>query len=276
MTLARIEARFKNLAETQRTALVGFLTTGDPSVEDSYQCAKALLEAGVDVLELGVPFSDPTADGPVIAAASYRAIQNGGSLKAALDVARRLRADFDAPIVLFTYYNPIVAFGEQALPGALVDAGVDAVLVVDLPPEEAPLLRQGLRERDLGVVPLLTPTSGSVREQAVLADARGFIYYVSVTGVTGAVDAKAQVASENPLRAAGQAANALSARAGMPVVVGFGIDSPAKAREVAEQGVAGVVVGTAIVKLIAEPGSSEERRKRVFDFASQLRQAIDA
>lgn len=276
MTLGRIEARFQHLAETKRTALVGFLTTGDPSVEDSYVCAKALLEAGVDVLELGVPFSDPTADGPVIAAASYRAIQNGGSLKAALEVARRLRGEFDAPIVLFTYYNPIVAFGEAELPGALVDSGVDAVLVVDLPPEEAPVLRQGLRERDLGVVPLLTPTSGSARERAVLADARGFIYYVSVTGVTGAVDAKAQLASDNPLRAAGQAANALSERAKMPVVVGFGIDSAAKAREVAEQGVAGVVVGTAIVKLVAQAGSTEERRKRVFDFASELRNALDA
>ncbi|MCA9632470.1 MAG: tryptophan synthase subunit alpha [Myxococcales bacterium] len=276
MTLARIDARFKNLAENRRTALVGFLTTGDPSVEESYLCARAILEAGADVLELGVPFSDPTADGPVIAAASYRAIQQGGSLRAALEVARRLRADFDAPIVLFTYYNPIVAFGEKALPQALVDAGVDAVLVVDLPPEEAPTLRQGLRELELGVVPLLTPTSGSARERAVLGDARGFIYYVSVTGVTGAVEARAQAAKDNPLRAAGQAAKALGERAGMPVVVGFGIDSAAKAREVAEQGVAGVVVGTAIVKLIARPGTSEERRRRVFDFVSELRSAIDA
>ncbi len=276
MTLARIEGRFKSLAETQRTALVGFLTTGDPSVEDSYRCARAILEAGADVLELGVPFSDPTADGPVIAAASYRAIQSGGSLKAALELAKRLRADFDTPIVLFTYYNPIVAFGEAELPGALVDAGIDAVLVVDLPPEEAPLLRQGLRELDLGVVPLLTPTSGSAREKAVLADARGFIYYVSVTGVTGAVDAKAQAASDNPLRAAGQAAKALAERAGMPVVVGFGIDSPAKAREVADQGVAGVVVGTAIVKAIAADGSPEQRSQRVHAFVKELREALDA
>lgn len=277
MTLERTDACFATLKASGRTALVGFLTTGDPSVEDSLACARAMLRAGVDVLELGVPFSDPTADGPVIAAASYRAIQSGGSLRAALEVARRLRAEFDAPIVLFTYFNPVVAFGEAALPSALNEAGVDGLLVVDLPPEEGAQLRAGMRDQNLGIVPLVTPMSGAARERAIVqaAGARGFIYYVSVTGVTGAVDVAAQ-GSADPLVAAGDAARALAERAGLPVVVGFGIDSPAKARTVADQGVAGVVVGTALVKAIAEPGDTASRVARVSALVSGLRSALDA
>jgi len=277
VSLERIAACFAALKASRRTALVGFLTIGDPSVEDSYACAQAMLRAGVDVLELGVPFSDPTADGPVIAAASYRAIQRGGSLRAALGVAGRLRAESEAPIVLFTYYNPVVAFGEARLPSALAEAGVDALLVVDLPPEEGAALRAGMRARDLGMVPLITPTSGAAREQAILeaAGARGFIYYVSVTGVTGAVDVDAQGAGD-PLARAGAAAQALSVRAGLPVVVGFGIDTPAKARLVADQGVAGVVVGTALVNAIAEPGDSASRVERVSALVGGLRSALDA
>ncbi len=132
-----------------------------------------------------MPFSDPTADGPVIAAAAYRAIQRGGSLTAALEVARRVRAESDAPLILFTYYNPIVAFGEDKLPAAAREAGVDGVLLVDLPPEEGRLLREGCAKERLAVIPLVAPTTGREREPKVLASASGFVYYVSVTGVTG-------------------------------------------------------------------------------------------
>ncbi len=268
MTVERLTQLFAERRRDGRTVLVVYLCVGDPSVEDSRACALAALEAGADALELGVPYSDPTADGPVIAAASYRAIQNGGSMKSALDVARAVRASSDAPIVLFGYYNPIMAHGDDVLPADAAAAGVDALLIVDLPPEEGRSLRDAAEAARLAVVPLLAPTSDADRERAVLARASGFVYYVSMTGVTGAGHA--------PLEEAGRSATRLRVRAGLPVVVGFGIDSPQKARAVADQGVDGVVVGTAIVRAMAEQETTPERVRAVGDLVRSLRLALDA
>jgi tryptophan synthase alpha chain len=265
---SRIDACFAARKREGRTVLVGFLVVGDPSVEDTTACALAALRAGADVLELGVPFSDPTADGPVIAAAAYRAIQRGGSLRAALDVARRVRAESDAPLVLFTYYNPIVAFGIDALPKAAAEAGVDGFLVVDLPPEEGAELRAGAKRAGLSMIPLIAPTTGREREPKVLAGASGFAYYVSVTGVTGTRAA--------PLADAGRDAAALRARAGLPVVVGFGVRTPEQAREVASAGVDGVVVGTEIVRVIADAPDTRAREQAVADLIGRLRRGLDA
>ncbi len=267
MTVERIERCFAAL-KGKRPALVAYLCVGDPNVEESLAAARAALEAGADILELGVPFSDPTADGPVIAAASYRAIHHGGSLRAALEVARQLREDgSDAPFVLFSYYNPLFVFGETTLPKAAADAGIDAVLVVDLPPEEGATFRECADDAGLAVIPLIAPTSGEDRERAALERARGFVYYVSVTGVTGS--------GEAPLAAAGQAAASLAKRAGLPVAVGFGIDSPEKARLVADQGADAVVVGTALVRKIAAAATREQRVTDVKAFVAALRGAID-
>jgi tryptophan synthase alpha chain len=268
MNESRIQKRFAELKEQRRTALVAYLTVGDPSVEDSLACALAAADAGADMLEIGVPFSDPTADGPVIAAASYRAIHNGGSLRAALSVAERVRQRHSLPLILFSYYNPLVAFGERELPVAATRAGCDGLLVVDLPPEEGATLRDAADEHGLAIIPLVAPTSDRERERAVLERARGFIYYVSLTGVTGSGSA--------PLAEAGQRAAELRQRAGLPVVVGFGIDSPEKARQVAAQGVDGVVVGTAIVKAIAAQSDTASRVRAVRDLVSGLRRGLDA
>jgi tryptophan synthase alpha chain len=246
---------------------VAYLTIGDPSVEDSLECARAAVRAGADILELGVPFSDPTADGPVIAAASYRAIQQGGSLRAALKVAEQLRRESDTPLVLFSYYNPIVALGEERTVTEAVRVGADALLIVDLPPEEGAVLRAAAERHAIAIVPLLAPTSDAEREARALARARGFIYYVSLTGVTGAASA--------PLAEAGARAAALRSRSRLPVVVGFGIDSPEKAKSVAAEGVDGVVVGTAIVKAIAAAGSTRERSQAVYDLVASLRAGLD-
>ncbi|MBX3181272.1 MAG: tryptophan synthase subunit alpha [Polyangiaceae bacterium] len=279
MTRARLEQTFARLAEARRAALVAFLTTGDPSVAESADAARALLRGGVDILELGVPFSDPTADGPTIAEASARAIQRGGSLRATLGVAQALRAEFEAPIVLFTYYNPILAFGEQAFVEAAAAAGVDAVLIVDLPPEEGAGLRAALAQAELCVVPLLTPVSDSARECAALQGARGFVYYVSVTGVTGSAAQApgAEHESSDMLShhaAAGRAARALAERSGLPVVVGFGIDSVAKARAVVEAGASGVVVGSQLVRLIAEEPHAAAREAKLSAWARELRAVL--
>ena len=267
MSLERIERCFAAL-KGKRPALVAYLCVGDPNVEESLAAARAALEGGADILELGVPFSDPTADGPVIAAASYRAIRHGGSLRAALEVARQLRADgTEAPFILFSYYNPLFTYGESELPEAAVKAGVDGMLVVDLPPEEGETIRAAADEAGLAVIPLIAPTSGADRERAALKRAKGFVYYVSVTGVTGS--------GEAPLAVAGQAAASLAKRAGLPVAVGFGIDSPEKVRLVADQGVDAVVVGTALVRKIADATTHEQRVSDVKEFVGALRAAIE-
>jgi tryptophan synthase alpha chain len=266
MTVERIDRTFEKLAAEGRTALVAYFTVGYPTVEDSYQGALTALESGADLLELGVPFSDPTADGPVIAKAMYEAIGTGGSLRAALEVARRLREKSDKPIVLFTYYNPIVAFGDAKLPAAARDVGIDGLLVVDLPPEEGAELRAAATAEGLALVPLVAPTSGPEREERILPNARGFVYYVSVTGVTGSGVA--------PLAEAGREAKALQERSGLPVAVGFGIDGPEKARLAADQGARGVVVGTAIVRAMgaAEPAARVAGVKKLVE---ELRSGLD-
>jgi tryptophan synthase alpha chain len=268
VTAERIERCLAALRQRGKKALVAFVTIGDPDVEQSAACARAALDAGADLLELGVPFSDPTADGPVIAAAAYRAIHNGGSLRAALEVAAKLRAHSDAPLVLFTYFNPIVAYGEARLPPELARIGVDGILVVDLPPEEGASLRQAARANDIAVIPLVAPTTGLEREPHVVSGARGFVYYVSLTGVTGSGAA--------PLEAAGKEGRALAERCALPVMVGFGISSAEKARIVAAQGVDGVVVGTAIVRAIAEAPDLAARIASVKELVGSIRAGLDS
>jgi tryptophan synthase alpha chain len=264
MTTERIDRCFTRLREQKRTALVVYLTIGDPSVDASIACALAALEAGADILELGVPFSDPTADGPVIAAAAHRAIGQGGSLRAALRVAAAVRGKSDAPLVLFSYVNPIVVFGEAELPRAAVEAGADGLLVVDLPPEEGRELRDAADTAGLSIIPLVAPTTDRHREPRVLARASGFVYAVSLTGITGSKQA--------PLAEAGRRAAALRERAGLPVVVGFGIDTAEKARSVAAAGVDGVVVGTAVVQAIA---AASDPSGAVRDLVGELRRGLD-
>lgn len=262
--LERIFARGK--------ALVAYLCVGDPSVDESVELARACVRAGADVLELGVPFSNPTADGPAIARASQRAIAAGGGLEATLRAARAIRAaEPDVGLVLFGYYNPIFVRGEERAAAEASEAGVDALLVVDLPVEESEPLRRAAGGRGVGVVPLLAPTSSPARVSAVKAAAAGggtpFVYYVSVTGVTGAdaVDAKD----------AGERAAALRAELGLPVVVGFGIDSRQKAQAAASRA-DGAVVGTALVRLVEGGEDATARVKAVEGLIRELRAGVDA
>lgn len=268
MGVERIERTFRELASKKKTALVVYVTVGEPSVADTVACARAALEAGADLIELGVPFSDPTADGPVIAAASHRAIQNGGSMKAALAAARELRAGSEAPLVLMTYYNPIVAFGEAALPGAVAESGADGLIIVDLPPEEGAAVRDAAERSNVAIVPLVAPTTGAEREPLILSRARGFIYYVAVTGVTGVKGA--------PLGKAGQIAAEVRARAKLPVVVGFGVRTEDDARALAMTGVDGVVVGTEVVRVIGEASDAPSRARAVRELVTRLRRGLDS
>jgi tryptophan synthase alpha chain len=267
----RIPETFDRLRAQKQKALVAYLCMGDPSEDESVALALAAVEAGAHILELGVPFSDPTADGPSIARASERAIQRGGGLAATLRAAAAIRAKTNVPIVLFGYYNPILVHGEAQVAAEAQRAGVDALLVVDLPIDESEPLRAAAFARGLSVIPLLAPTSTPERTaRARATHARwpaGFAYYVSMTGVTGSAKA--------PLEEASRAAGALRESLGMPVVVGFGVDSPEKARAAATHA-DGVVVGSAIVRVIEEGKTAAERATGVTALVRALCAGLDS
>jgi tryptophan synthase alpha chain len=265
----RIDEAFQTRRAAGQKVLVVYLCVGDPNLEESIELALIAADAGADVLELGVPFSDPTADGPAIARASERALARGGGLGSTLRACAAVRARSRVPIVLFGYYNPLFVRGLERATREAKEAGVDGLLVVDLPIDASAPLRSLAEKAGMCVVPLLAPTSSPVRVDAVrvaAASGGGFLYYVSLTGVTGAASA--------PLREASRAAGALATATGLPAVVGFGIDTPAKAREAAAHA-AGVVVGTAIVRRIEEGESPEARRDSVRGLVTELRRALD-
>jgi tryptophan synthase alpha chain len=235
----RIADTFARAKTERRKTLVGFLTAGDPDEAASLDHIRNALRNGVDLLELGVPFSDPTADGPTIQAAGQRALAAGMTLKKALDLTAVVRREFpDRPIVLFGYANPFLAYGYDALARDAAAAGADALLAVDIPFEESAEIRRSLDTHRLALIPLVAPTTSLDRARALLRDARGFVYYIMVRGVTGA---RASLAPD----AAGQLA-ALRQCTRLPIAAGFGISNGAQARECARYA-DGVVVGSALV-----------------------------
>ncbi len=266
--MSRISDTFSRASASKKKVLVAYLCVGDPSESESVDLARACIAAGADILELGCPFSDPTADGPAIARASQRAIRHGGGLEATLRAARAIRSTSDAPLVLFGYYNPLFVHGEAQAAEAAAEAGVDALLIVDLPLEEGGLLRARAAELGVAIVPLIAPTSAPQRGEQIgsLGTRAGFVYYVSVAGVTGTPTA--------PLAEASAQAGKIRATTRLPVVVGFGIDSPAKAREAAVHA-DGVVVGTAIVREIEAGSTPADRLDRVTTLVRTLRSALD-
>lgn len=265
--MSRIKQRFSDCRAAGRTALVPYITAGDPEPGLTVPLMHALVEAGADVLELGVPFSDPMADGPVIQQACERALVHGVSLSDVLDLVREFRRGNDAtPVVLMGYLNPIEVFGYQAFAEQAAAAGVDGVLTVDLPPEEAGGLRDALAGHDIDPIFLLAPTSTAARLQAIAQAASGFVYYVSLKGVTGSAN----------LDVDGVAAKLAEIRAftDLPIGVGFGIRDGATAAAVA--GVAdAVVVGSALVKAVAG-ASDSDRVDAARNLISEMRQAMDA
>jgi tryptophan synthase alpha chain len=266
----RIDRLFQSRREQGRKVLVAYLCVGDPSLDASLDLCRAALDAGADMLELGVPFSDPTADGPTIARASERAILAGSSFAKTLEIAAKIRAGSDAPLVVFGYYNPIYVYGEARAIKDAARAGVDAFLPVDLPPEEGAEFRDEADREGIAIVPLVTPTSGPDRVAAASKRARGFLYYVSVTGVTGQ-------AAEESLTMAGREAAKLRKTTGLPVVVGFGIDGGHKARlPTAGEGADGVVVGTAIVRAIELGTTQSAREAGVRRVVADIRAGLDA
>jgi len=238
----RIEKRFAAVKAEGRAALVTFTMAGDPDYATSLALAKALPKAGADVIELGMPFTDPMADGPAIQAAGLRALRAGQTLKKTLALVREFRAGDDAtPIVLMGYYNPIYIYGVDRFLADAKTAGVDGLIVVDLPPEEDDEICLPTRRAGLAFVRLVAPTTSEDRLPEVLANAGGFVYFVSITGITGA--------AAPDVKLVGEAVARLKRRTKLPVAVGFGVKTPETARAIA--GTAdGVVVGSSIVEAI--------------------------
>src|SRR5438132_1584693 len=240
----RIDRRFAALKQDGRAALVTFLTAGDPDPATSLAILKALPAAGADVIELGMPFTDPMADGPAIQASSLRALKAGQDMHKTLAMVRAFRkADDATPIVLMGYYNPIYIYGVPRFLKDAKDAGVDGLIVVDLPPEEDDELCLPALNAGLNFVRLATPTTDDKRLPAVLANTSGFVYYVSITGITGSAAPDA-----DKVRAA---VTRIKRHTNLPVAVGFGVRSAKQARAIAE-GAEGVVVGSALVNAVKD------------------------
>lgn len=265
----RIDATFARLAADRRKALVGFLTAGDPDFDRSLGILRAAAAAGLDVLELGVPFSDPTADGPVIQQASARALASGMSLAHVFELLKALRRDApDLPVVLFSYYNPIFRYGARKFHTAAVAAGADGVLVVDLPPEESDELTGEWPDAALHLIRLVAPTTPPGRLAGLRGRAGGFVYAISRVGVTG--DAQ----SLDPAPIAAYLAD-VRHHAAVPVCVGFGINTPAEARALSSAA-DGVVVGSALIRRIAADPGAPDLAARVAADVAALRAALDA
>ena len=240
--MSRIERRFAQLKREGRAGLVIFLTAGDPDPDTSFALLSSLAEAGADLIEIGMPFSDPMADGPSVQAAGQRALKAGTTLRGTLAMVRRLRErDPDTPVVLMGYYNPIYRYGAERFAKDAVAAGVDGAIIVDLPPEEDEELAGPARAAGLDIVRLATPTSDEARLPAVVNHASGFIYYVAITGITGtrSGDAAAVRAAVERLRKFTK----------IPVAVGFGIKNPVQAAEFAKTADAVVVASVLLDRL---------------------------
>ncbi|WP_282152612.1 tryptophan synthase subunit alpha [Ruegeria atlantica] len=256
--MTRIDAKFAALKEQGKKAFVAYIMAGDPDFETSLEIVKGLPGAGVDVIELGLPFTDPMADGPTIQAAGQRALDSGMTLQRTLDLARAFReTDDTTPIVLMGYYNPIYSRGVDKFLANAKEVGIDGLIVVDLPPEEDEELCLPAQAAGLNFIRLATPTTDDKRLPRVLQNTSGFVYYVSITGITGAAEAQATNVGPEVAR--------IKSATDLPVIVGFGINTPEKSQAIATVA-DGAVVGSAIVSQIAAGKPTGE----VLDFVKSL------
>jgi tryptophan synthase alpha chain len=249
--MQRLAKAFERLAGSNRKALVTFTTAGDPDYATSLEILKGLPKAGADIIELGMPFSDPMADGPAIQRASQRALRAGQTLRKTLDMVRAFREENDTtPIVLMGYYNPIYVFPVDRFLAEAVEAGVDGLIVVDVPPEADEELCLPALQAGLNFIRLTAPTTDDARLPSVLCNASGFVYYVSIVGVTGTRAPDFAAVARNVAR--------IKARTPLPVVVGFGVRTPEQARNIASVA-DGAVVGSALVDAIAQSLDGNQR-----------------
>jgi tryptophan synthase alpha chain len=263
----RIARRFADLAAAKKKAFIAYICAGDPNLDATVELVVAMAAQGVDIIELGIPYSDPMADGPANQAACERALAAGATVRGVIDAVRRIRQRSDVPILFFAYMNPLLAYGIERFAADAVAAGVDGVLPLDLPPEEQPELRVALAKAGLATVCLAAPTTTPARRTYLAEQSRGFLYYVCRLGVTGERtalpdDLGAQVAT-------------LKAVSTCPVCIGFGISTPEQAAEAARHG-DGAIVGSHLVRLIEQHGASPDLVRIVAARAGVLAAAVHA
>ncbi len=262
----RITATFAKLAAAQRKALVGYLTAGDPNPETSFLILRAACGAGIDILELGVPFSDPTADGPVIQEASQRALKAGMTLTKTLAMAARLRKEVDTPIMLFGYYNPLFKYGLERLAKAAHESGIDGLLVVDLPPEESGPLKAALEGTDIQIIFLAAPTTRPDRIKKIAHETGGFLYLITKAGTTGEGGLDYEAIRKH--------AAEVKAISPLPVCLGFGIRNGDDAHKLAPMA-DGVIVGSTLVNVIGSAPTAPDLPARMSAKIHDLRQGLD-
>ena len=260
--MSRIEKRLVSLNGNK--ALVAFYTAGDPDLSASKDIFAVIEKNGADIIEIGVPFSDPLADGPIIQASSHRSLQKGTTLKKIIQLVADIRKTSELPIILMTSFNPVFVYGKKEFVADAVKAGVDGMIIPDLPPEEAEEFL-GIAE-GLDMVFLLAPTSTPARIQQVGKVSKGFIYYISLTGTTGTKEALSAGLKKK--------VNEIKKSVSLPVLVGFGVSGPEQAKQAAEAS-DGVIIGSAIVKLIAEHSDPAERDRKLADFLASIKKAIN-
>jgi len=267
LTKARIEARFAQLKQQDRAAFVAYVMGGDPDAETALKILKGLPAAGADLIELGFPFSDPMAEGPPIQRAAQRSLAKGMTLKAVLGQAQAFReSDRTTPIILMGYMNPLVTWGFDAFARAAAAAGVDGLIVVDCPPEEAEPLAIALDAADVALIRLATPTSDDARLATIVRRTAGFVYYVSVAGVTGVKEADADAVAPAVAR--------VRAASGLPVAVGFGIKTPERAAAIARVADAAVVGSALVDEVAAALERNEDVTGRVLSKVEALAKAV--
>jgi len=265
--MSRLDTTFARLRARGARALVAYVTAGDPSLADTRRLVIEAERRGADVIELGVPFSDPIAEGPVIQRAMNRALTAGATMARVLETVATMRAEVSVPLVLLTYYNPVLAFGLKAFARAAAEAGVDGAIVADLPPEEAGPLAAEAEPTGLDLIHLVAPTSTPPRVRLIARRSRGFIYVVSVTGVTGE---RQEIPSD--LAAQVRTLRLLTTK---PVCVGFGISTPAQAAAIGRLA-DGAIVGSAIVRMIEERAGSRTLVEDVGNFIAELKAGLKA
>ena len=266
--MSRLGSRLEQLNNDGRSAVTTFITAGDPDTGATVPALQALVAGGADILELGVPFSDPEAEGPAIQASSERGLANGVTLKLCLQMVRTFRLDDDStPMVLMGYLNSVMAYGFAAFARDAGAAGVDGLIMVNLPPEEAGPLRSELDAHQIDLIFLVAPTTTDTRARMILAHGSGFIYYVSLKGITGA--------DHLDVRAVADRVRFLKSETPLPVLVGFGIKDAVAARAVADHA-DGVVIGSALVRTMGEVADADTRNTRLQHQVSAIREALDA
>ena len=263
--MTRIERCFYELRQNNKKALVAFITGGDPDIETTKQLIFAIEKSGADLIEIGLPFTDPLADGPVILQSALRSLSKGTTLNKILQMVKDIRIETEVPIVIMSSYNPIFVHGDENFIDAAKDAGIDGLIIPDLPPEEGVELEKYAKIKDINLIYLLAPTSTPERIKMVTRRSTGFIYYISLTGVTGARETIAEGLREKVAY--------IKEQTKIPVLIGFGISGPeqaAKAAEISD----GVIVGSAIVKIIETNSDSTRREAVIKTFINSLKKTI--